>query len=117
MSAPVDSERKGHKRKLADTFSYSNAVAAQNGSEKETLTCQVLYSLTLQLLQAPDLCGQYGGMFRSSGCSVSSTAVHRTLLSVLTALPCEELHTVLQSSASQVSGDSTVRLQLRPGIC
>ncbi len=41
MSAPVDSERKGHKRKLADTFSYSNAVAGLNGGEKETVTAQV----------------------------------------------------------------------------
>ena len=41
MSAPVDSERKGHKRKLADTFTYSNAVAGTNGGEKETITVQV----------------------------------------------------------------------------
>ena len=40
MSAPVDSERKGHKRKLADTFTYSNAVAGTNGGEKETVTTQ-----------------------------------------------------------------------------
>ena len=40
MSAPVDSERKGHKRKLADTFTYSNAVAGINGGEKETITVQ-----------------------------------------------------------------------------
>ena len=40
MSAPVDSERKGHKRKLADTFTYSNAVAGTNGGGKETITVQ-----------------------------------------------------------------------------
>ena len=41
MSAPADSERKGHKRKLADTFTYSNAVAGNSGGEKESLAGQV----------------------------------------------------------------------------
>ena len=40
MSAPADSERKGHKRKLADTFSYSNAVAGNSAGEKENVTAQ-----------------------------------------------------------------------------
>ncbi|KAL0037798.1 hypothetical protein WJX77_012429 [Trebouxia sp. C0004] len=47
MSAPVDSERKGHKRKLADTFTYSNAVAGINGGEKETITVQVRRLLSI----------------------------------------------------------------------
>ena len=42
MSAPADSERKGHKRKLADTFTYSNAVAGNSGGEKESLAGQVI---------------------------------------------------------------------------
>lgn len=53
MSAVVDSERKGHKRKLADTFTYSNVVA---GGEKDSVPAQVLYdsfacSFTLLLTQ------------------------------------------------------------------
>lgn len=41
MSAPADSERKGHKRKLADTFTYSNAVAGNSGGDKDSLAVQV----------------------------------------------------------------------------
>jgi hypothetical protein len=52
MSAPVDSERKGHKRKLADTFTYSNAVAGINGGEKETITAQARESECQQFLTA-----------------------------------------------------------------
>lgn len=44
MSAAVDSERKGHKRKLADTFTYSSAVAGHNGGEKETVSAQVSFA-------------------------------------------------------------------------
>lgn len=43
MSAVVDSERKGHKRKLADTFTYSNVVAGHTGGEKDSVPAQVLY--------------------------------------------------------------------------
>ena len=41
MSAVVDSERKGHKRKLADTFTYSSAVAGHAGGEKDNVPAQV----------------------------------------------------------------------------
>lgn len=43
MSAVVDSERKGHKRKLADTFTYSNVVAGHTGGEKDSVPAHVLY--------------------------------------------------------------------------
>lgn len=43
MSAVVDSERKGHKRKLADTFTYSSAVAGHTGGEKDNVPAQVQY--------------------------------------------------------------------------
>ena len=43
MSAVVDSERKGHKRKLADTFTYSSAVAGHPGGEKDNVPAQVRY--------------------------------------------------------------------------
>ena len=43
MSTAVDSERKGHKRKLADTFTYSSAVAGHIGGEKEPVSTQVRF--------------------------------------------------------------------------
>ena len=51
MSAAVDSERKGHKRKLADTFTYSSAVAGHTGGERETVSAQVWFCSLLRLLE------------------------------------------------------------------